>query len=37
MVPHTTVVSHVIFSYDAAKENHTTESDIPRIKFALFI
>lgn len=34
--PHTTDMFHVIFSYNATKGNHTTESDIPRNQVCTF-
>lgn len=36
-LPHTTDVFHVIFSYNATIENHTTESDIPRIVCTVYL
>lgn len=34
--PHTTDMFHVIFSYNATKENHTTKSDIPKNQVCTF-
>lgn len=36
-LPHTADVFHIIFSYNATKENHTTGIIYQRTKFALFI
>lgn len=35
-LPHTTDVFHVIFSYKATKENHATESYIPKNQVCTF-